>query len=404
MSANTTRDKTNSRTEDSVPKEKEIDLKVEHGLGGDLKGPARVCGCACDISCNCKCTCRDHCVCRRSPCDKKCGTRVSRNLVVSIDGTSNQFGFYNTNVVALHGRVVPSDNQSKYYNCGIGTYVPDDAKTSFKSWWQWVDSLVDLAIAWNFKKIILDAYRWLSSTYQPGDKIFFFGKCFSRGAYQVRALAGMIKTVGLVHKGNEALIPFAYEICLEKHKGKPTPDAQQIAENFKKTFSWDVQIHFVGVWDTVTSVGIVRGQPLPLTWSADHICAFRHALALDECRVKFQPEYIHGGSFEPEDSDPVKPSNPPNIKEVWFPGTHSDIGGGIQKNLKLNLSSTPLLWMENEAVSAGLRLLPRESGGAWDMKDLKEDTSHPSLTGLWWLIEYLPLTRLSYQNYKDLTR
>jgi hypothetical protein len=46
--------------------------------------------------------------------------------------------------------------------------------------------------------------------------------------------------------------------------------------------------------DTVSSIGIVRGKPLPLTWTAEHICIFRHALALDERRVKFLPEYVAG--------------------------------------------------------------------------------------------------------------
>jgi hypothetical protein len=60
-----------------------------------LERPARICGCLCDVNCNCRCTCdcRAHCLCK-SPCDGQCGSRVSQNLVVSIDGTSNQFGLY----------------------------------------------------------------------------------------------------------------------------------------------------------------------------------------------------------------------------------------------------------------------------------------------------------------------
>ncbi|KAJ7140871.1 hypothetical protein C8R44DRAFT_603922, partial [Mycena epipterygia] len=338
------------------------------------------------MDCNCKCTCShwDHCVCVRAPCEGKCGDRVSRNLVISIDGTSNQFGIHNTNVVELHSRVLSGESaeQSKYYNCGIGTYVPYQSKTSLKYWEQQMDNALDLAFALNFKDIILKAYRWLSQTYKPGDKIFFFG--FSRGAYQVRALAGMLETVGLIDPGNEELIPFAYEIYLERHKG----EAHEIAANFKKTFSRDVKIHFVGVWDTVSSVGVLWGQPLPLTLSAQHLCTFRHALALDECRVKFLPEYVDGGGSVSEAKA--------DVKEVWFPGTHSDIGGGIKKNLDLNLSSVPLLWMENEATSAGLRLRPRPTGGAWNLEDLREDEMHESLTGAWWALEHLPLTRLSF--------
>ncbi|KAJ6526277.1 hypothetical protein DFH09DRAFT_995913 [Mycena vulgaris] len=373
---------------------KERDTEKAKQRGDQPERPARKCGCACDTNCNCKCTCacRDHCVCK-SPCDGKCGDRVSRNLVISIDGTSNQFGIHNTNVVELHSRILADEsaNQSKYYNSGIGTYVPPEAKASLKYWQQQLENGLDLAFALNFKDTILKAYRWLSQTYKTGDKIYFFG--FSRGAYQVRTLAGMIETVGLVDPGNEELIPL-----FVLYVTRATHEAQEIAKNFKRTFSRDVKVHFVGVWDTVSSVGVFRGKPLPLASSARHICTFRHALALDECRVKFLPEYVDGGSSSTE------PSSPTDVKEVWFAGTHSDIGGGIKKNLDLNLSSVPLLWMENEAASAGLRLRPRAtSGGAWNMADLQKDDLHQSLAGIWWALEYCPLTRLSYKMAEDLT-
>ncbi|KAJ7450761.1 hypothetical protein FB451DRAFT_973805, partial [Mycena latifolia] len=331
-----------------------------------------------------------------------------RNLVISIDGTSNQFGIRNTNVVELHSRVLTDEltNQNKYYNCGIGTYVPYENTTSLKYLRQKFDNGLDLAFALNFKDIILKAYRWLSQTYKPGDKIFFFGEIFSflslntigfsRGAYQVRTLAGMIQTVGLIEPGNEELIPlFVFHII------GLTEEAEEIAKNFKKTFSRDVRIHFLGAWDTVSSVGVFRGKPLPLTSSARHICTFRHALALDECRVKFLPEYVDGGSSTASDSTDA--GSPIDVKEVWFAGTHSDIGGGIKKNLDLNLSSVSLLWMENEAASAGLRLRARPAGGAWNMADLQKDDLHESLTNGWKPLEYLPLTRLSYRTPDDLT-
>ncbi|KAJ6551275.1 hypothetical protein B0H19DRAFT_950644, partial [Mycena capillaripes] len=339
-----------------------------------------------------------------------------RNLVVSIDGTSNQFGILNTNVVELHSRVLVDalDEQSKYYNCGIGTYVPAPTKFSWKYWQQWIANMLELAFAWNFKDIILKAYRWLSQTYMPGDKIFLFGERvsgFSRGAYQVRTLAAMIQRVGLVNAGNEEMIPLC--ICFDffSNHTTVTTEAEEIAKNFKTAFSRDVRIHFAGLWDTVSSVGVFRGKPLPLTWTAEHICIFRHALALDERRVKFLPEYIGGGAFAQSSAKSVEPdSSPrptsigPDIKEVWFAGTHSDIGGGIKKNLELNLSSVPLLWMENEATLAGLRLKPRASGGAWNMAELGQDDLHESLKGPWWLAEYLPVQRLSYNAPAELIR
>ncbi|KAJ7097715.1 hypothetical protein C8R44DRAFT_643175 [Mycena epipterygia] len=391
--------KSDENREDVAGKEKiakERDPDSTKQRVGQLERPARICGCACQIDCNCNCTCAcsDHCKCSKK-CEGKCGDKLSRNLVVSIDGTSNQFGVYNTNVVELHSRIDPK-NQSKYYNCGIGTYVPDEAKATFEYVGQWIDNTIDLAIARNFKNIILEAYKWLSTTYQPGDKIFIFG--FSRGAHQARTLAAMIEKVGLVDTGNESMIPLCEQPTSAGGRAKK---AEQIARNFKSTFSREVRIHFAGLWDTVSSVGLVRGKPPPLTSSAQHICIFRHALALDERRVKFLPEYVDGGGSA-QQSDPKFASF--DVKEVWFPSTHSDIGGGIKKNGNLNLSTVPLMWMENEATLAGLRLLPRKSGGAWETRDLRKKDIHKSLKGVWWPLEYLPLSRLSFKTPHKVTR
>ncbi|KZP02700.1 hypothetical protein FIBSPDRAFT_969696 [Athelia psychrophila] len=122
------------------------------------------------------------------------GKRKGRNLVICIDGTSNKFGTTNTNVIELYSQILKEkpNKQLTYYDSGIGTY----ATPSWKSWSylkQVMDNKVDLMIAWNLEKVIIGAYRWLSNQYREGDKIFLFG--FSRGAFQVRALAGMIETV-----------------------------------------------------------------------------------------------------------------------------------------------------------------------------------------------------------------
>ncbi|KAJ7201122.1 hypothetical protein GGX14DRAFT_524665 [Mycena pura] len=419
--------------------------------GGQLERPGRICGCTCQVDCNCNCTCacQDHCVCLNEACSGKCGAIVSRNLVLSIDGTSNQFGKFNTNVVELHSRIdsTAEAKQSKFYNCGIGTYVPEDAKATPKYASQWISNAVDLAIAKRFKQNVLEAYRWLSHMYRPGDKIFIFG--FSRGAYQARTLAAMIEKIGLVDQGNESMIPFAYEIYLERHKGKVISDekktqkqkeestdagvsakvdakkelevpkgkviedekkkeeeelteADELARKFKETCSRPVRIHFAGLWDTVSSVGLVRGKPLPLTSTAQHICIVRHALALDERRVKFLPEYVGGGGS----SWSASKSMTSDVKEVWFPGTHSDIGGGLKENVKLNLSSVPLLWMENEATLAGLRLRRRISEVSWakDLKDMCDPEVSESLTKGWWLLECMHLTRLTFETPHQVTK
>ncbi|KAF8513639.1 hypothetical protein BU17DRAFT_53116, partial [Hysterangium stoloniferum] len=132
----------------------------------------------------------------------------------------------------------------------------------------------------------------------------------------------------------------------------------------------DVRVHFIGVWDTVSFIEIERGWNLPGTVKLDHTCYFRHALALYERRVKFLPEYTCGGVMPDESKlfDPTTPiphtqsenpslpkkRQPPqkilHIKEVWFPGTHSDIGGGSVVDGNLDLRHPSFLWISFEAV------------------------------------------------------
>ncbi|KAJ7140763.1 hypothetical protein C8R44DRAFT_692685 [Mycena epipterygia] len=367
----------------------------------------RKCACKCPPECKCACRCRHHCMCI-ADCKGACykTPSPSRNLVVSIDGTSNQFGLNNTNVVELHSRIIKrglATQQLTFYLSGIGTYVPPSFR-SLAYWKQVIANKIDLAIAWNFKQHVQDAYRWLADHYQPGDVIYLFG--FSRGAYQVRALAGMIATMGLVHSGNQRLIPFAYELYSNRHKGR------DLCSHFKQTFSWDVRVHFLGAWDTVSSVGIFRGKPLPLITSANHICHFRHALALDERRVRFLPEYVDSAYSQPSEKrddiqielalplPPTREQEQSNanssgtIKEVWFAGTHSDI-----ENITLDLAGVPLLWMENEATAAGLHLKPRDQ--VWNWHSLENDAPVESLKGPSWILETIPLTRSKY-NEKNL--
>ena len=109
---------------------------------------------------------------------------------------------------------------------------------------------------------------------------------------------------------------------------------QTLHDRYKKIFSRPVRVHFVGVWyvpnvhiiitrtnllhfrDTVSSVGITKEKPLPSTNKCGHICFFRHALALDERRVTFLPEYID------MESEKIRPMQ---CKEVWFAGNHSEM-------------------------------------------------------------------------------
>ncbi|KAF8531973.1 hypothetical protein JB92DRAFT_2845839 [Gautieria morchelliformis] len=340
--------------------------------------------------------------------------KKGRNLVVCIDGTSDHFGPNNTNVTELYSQLIKDDDQLTYYNSGIGTY----AKPSWKSWRyvkQVVDNKIDFAIARKFEKIVIAAYRWLSQNYQDGDRIYLFG--FSRGAYQVRALAGMIHKVGLVHKGNEEQIPFAYELYADEKSEKRYPLQRKkllqrlhlrkrpvkptlvnMAERFKTTFSREqVRVHFVGVWDTVSSVAIVRNKVLPLTDQIDHVCFFRHALALEARRsagLTADEDKLNDTETDAESS-----SFHPDIKEVWFPGTHPDIGGGNQLNLNLELGKTSGPWMSYEAISRGLLMRPTKVD--WDSNTLGKVKE--SLSPVWRIFEWLPSKRRSYKNSSSTT-
>ncbi|KDR68085.1 hypothetical protein GALMADRAFT_1354883 [Galerina marginata CBS 339.88] len=378
-----------------------------------------------------------------------CHGPSGRNLIVSIDGTANQFGDKNTNVIELYHLILKGvmDGQRTWYNSGIGTYARPSWK-SLKFYRQVMHNKIDLAIAWDFERTVMAAYRWLSDNYEPGDCIFLFG--FSRGAFQVRVLSAMINKVGLIYKGNEMQIPFAYELYADPKSDEPTatqvgvplgesPQTERLssADRFKKAFSYeDVKVHFVGAWDTVSSIGIVRGTHL-LPGTVDgmkHVCYFRHALALDERRVKFLPEYAYGGSTKPpaaldnanqsflsrllagmkkviakksanvaETSDvadtadvtdklDVEKKKHQHTLEVWFAGTHSDIGGGNAYNVSMDRSRPPLRWMVFEAGALGLRTAPFQRELSFkEQIEIKE-----SLTYAWWPLELLPLRRLTH--------
>ncbi|KZP06350.1 hypothetical protein FIBSPDRAFT_842265, partial [Athelia psychrophila] len=318
------------------------------------------------------------CRCSCAPVEK------GRNLVVCIDGTSYQLGERSSNVFRFFRHLSPdSADQLKCYKNGIGasdhlSHVPHKI----------IGKAIDLAIARNIHKGIIEAYSWLSERYRPGDRIFLLG--YSRGAYQVRALAAMIETVGLLPAGSKEHVRRAYDLyaeCYDSH-------AATKAAFFKAEMSTPrASVHFVGVWDTVCSVGLVSRARLPLSKDCDHICIFRHALALDENRVKFEPECTFGGDRLPSR----------DAKEVWFAGSHSDIGGGegLSEDT-LNIETVPLQWMEHEALMAGLHFKPHKS--MWDVSELLKATPHKAIHGAWRLLEALPVKRRKHCNPEEDSR
>ncbi|KAF7974508.1 hypothetical protein HWV62_12080 [Athelia sp. TMB] len=294
-----------------------------------------------------------------------------RNLVVCIDGTSNTYGEKWTNVLELYSRLESDKTQQlRYYQNGIGT--GDNSS---------LGNALDLAFARHIGTGIKQAYRWLSERYEPGDRIFLFG--FSRGAYQV----------GLVQSGHEEHIPLAYKLYM-RNKTERSTDAKlsELVNTFKHKLSSPIRVHFVGIWDTVSSIGIMRGKAGALINCENHACFVRHALALDERRVKFMPECIL------QDHQEIL-----HVKEVWFSGTHSDVGGvhSLSEN-NAELKNASLSWMENESISAGLLFKP--SSNEWVHSDLLDNSPRVSLKHIWWIVEYLPILRSTRGRPTDTTR
>src|SRR5881227_3507425 len=172
-----------------------------------------------------------------------------KNIVICCDGTGNEFGDHNSNVIKLY-RVLDlsTPQQIGYYHPGIGTMGAPGAWSKIAELWT---KFLGLAFGYGIMGNIGDAYEYLMTWYEPGDAIFLFG--FSRGAYTARAIAAMLHMFGLVRRGNDVLIPYVTKMFKKHHTRKDF----DLAAEFKATFSHDCKPHFVGVWDTVSSVGAI---------------------------------------------------------------------------------------------------------------------------------------------------
>ncbi|MGV6811585.1 MAG: DUF2235 domain-containing protein [Brevirhabdus sp.] len=207
----------------------------------------------------------------------------------------------------------------------------------------------DVVMGVGINRQICRAYGFIASRYRPGDRIFLFG--FSRGAFAVRSLAGVIDQIGLVQAkhATERNIQLAY-----RHY-RLAPGARAADVFSRRYCDKEVRIEMVGVWDTVKALGI----RFPVLWRLtaprhrfhSHALgrAIRHgyhALALDETRLAF---------------DPVLWACPPgfqgDVEQVWFVGTHGDVGGHIlDYEAARPLSNIPLVWMLDRAEALGLPL------------------------------------------------
>ena len=260
---------------------------------------------------------------------------MSRNILIFSDGTGQEGGKgFNSNVYKLFNMVEDrTGKQIAFYDPGIGTNM---------------QKVTGLGGGMGISRNIMQCYEFLLDNYQAGDNIFLFG--FSRGAATVRSLSGFIHLFGVLPKCRKDLIQKAYNIYKISNSAKREKKAKEFIA--KHHTMW-VKIKFIGVWDTVAALGVpfkainaiinfipfFRNDFHDLRLSASVENAF-HALAIDEQRKTFAPELwdtqLHPGQ---------------TIEQVWFPGSHTDIGGGYKES---GLSDVTLLCMIRKAQKYGL--------------------------------------------------
>jgi uncharacterized protein (DUF2235 family) len=304
-----------------------------------------------------------------------------RRIVVFSDGTGNSSAkLFKTNVWRLYQAVDTANGSTRQliaYDDGVGT-------STFKPL-----ALLGGAFGVGLMRNVLDLYRFICRNYRPGDEIFAFG--FSRGAFTIRVLVGLITMVGVIRPQDDSgtldrvsidayrefrrcfrlpgrrnwmnrLIVDRWRSVrdrsikwLRKRKGQPYLSKSQTIEV--------PSIAFVGVWDTVAAYGfpiaeITKGidrwvwpLSMPDYKLSEKVRCARHALALDDERDTFHPllwDEVH-------ESELIKTGlvMGDRMRQVWFAGMHSDVGGGYSDE---SLSYVSLLWMAKEATKAGLQL------------------------------------------------
>ncbi len=328
---------------------------------------------------------------------------MPKNIVVCSDGTGNSWGEQVSNVVRLVQSIAlnRSAEQVALYDQGIGTdprhvneitgYKDRDRDERcglsvldppYHAWWvpPQVARVFGLTVGYGLRRNVRELYAALARCYEDGDVLYLFG--FSRGAFTVRVLAGLIFRCGLLPRDApdfDAAFEHAYDLY--------TPHLQDfdaVARFKRDSRAREPRVHFLGLWDTVKSYGGIWPQSLPHLRHNPIVDTVRHGLALDEQRSWFLPTSWGGIDSDRRMDDPRYGTQ--EVVEIWFRGCHSDVGGGYADDAA---ASIPLRWMLNEAAAAGLRL--NQAG-----RDVAASSDppcphvHDSLTGGWLFTEYLP--------------
>jgi uncharacterized protein (DUF2235 family) len=269
---------------------------------------------------------------------------MSKRLVLCCDGTWNTPDQLSdgqlapTNVAKFALAVASKDpagpEQRSFYHRGVGTHRRDHLR----------GGIFGLGLS----RAVRDTYYFLVQNFEPGDELFFFG--FSRGAYTARSTAGLVRNAGILRPEHADRVDEAY--ALYRNRASRTHPRSIESQLFRRSYSHQTRIHFIGVWDTVGALGIPlsglrmvnllnrRWQFHDTDLSTTVDAAFQ-ALAIDEKRRPFQPTmWKQATGVENQ-----------HLEQVWFAGAHCDIGGGYPASA---LADIALLWMVDRAHAHGL--------------------------------------------------
>lgn len=299
---------------------------------------------------------------------------MPKRLLLFSDGTGNSSAkAEKTNVWRLFQAVDLRDGSQKaYYDDGVGT-----SSNKYLA-------ALGGAFGWGLKRNVIDLYKFVCRNYEDGDEICGFG--FSRGAFTIRLLVGLIHFEGLVRPSSEEeldrLARAAYRHYRSERFHSFSPlvilmrglrDAalrcyDALRQRAPYSPAWntaDVKIQFLGLWDTVEAYEVpiealkkaIDLAIWPLVFAdlklSTNVVAARHALSLDDQRQTFHPLLWDEAG---EDQMVAKGDVPPGrLLQVWFAGVHSNVGGGYPED---RLSLVPLHWIMSEASHAGVVLLP----------------------------------------------
>jgi uncharacterized protein (DUF2235 family) len=348
-----------------------------------------------------------------------------KNIVICCDGTGNEISENISNVLKLYRclRKTPKTepHQLVFYDPGVGTLARPDP---WRKIWQEFMVVFGVATGYGLDDQVLASYEFLVNNYAEGDQIYLFG--YSRGAYAVRVLAGLIHKIGLVSPQQANLAGIGLTAYKQYSSDEPeaaeseAPEAadedgplpatrDDRATQYARILStrWS-SIRFVGVWDTVASIIVPRPdrlywpstEELAFTLANPSVKCFRQALAIDERRSMYRPKIWREPQIFAHNRFNGTGTEPQDIRQVWFAGVHGDIGGSYPEASGA-LSKYPLLWMIDEAMACGLAFNAQSIRQlAWGVHRMGSPYSyvapdvegelHNSMTLAWRGLEYIP--------------